>query len=132
MHHYFTENPDEGTDSFLDKLEGQLKSAKNETKKLAAEMLWFMQLFVSDAAMKGSTKRQQLERVWSWSGDSLDMAHPLLHGPLESGIGNPGTAYNTRKWAEFRFLIDVISAFNHYLRANKRNLSMIRGRFRLG
>ena len=67
LHHFYTENLDEGKDTFLDKLERQLSPTKGETKKLAAEMLWFMQLYVSEDGMKGDTKRQQLARVWAWS-----------------------------------------------------------------
>ena len=115
LHHFYTENFDEGPDAFLVKLERQLEAAKSETKKLAAEMLWFMQLFVSAEGMKGETKRQQLTQVWSWSGDELDLANPHVGDVLEDGIGNPGTAYNTRKWAEFNYLIGVVGRFKSLL-----------------
>lgn len=121
LYKYFTQNPDEGSRKFLDKLEDQLKSALPSTCKLAAEMFWLMYLFVYKATMKAETKRAQIQRIWSWSGEQLPSSHPMLMAPLEIGVGNPGTAYNTRRYAEFRFLIDTMKVFKG-LNAEKQNI----------
>lgn len=111
LHQHFTQNPDESTRDFLTKLEDQLRPASNDTKKLAAELLWLMFLFVRKSGMKQATKVDQIARVWSWSGEKLDETQPRLAESLSEGIGRTGTAYNTRRWAEFAYLIDIIIAF---------------------
>jgi DNA-directed RNA polymerase specialized sigma24 family protein len=80
-----------GTDlSFFEKLERQLRPARPDTKKLAAEMLWLLYLFPLDT--KGDTKREHIKRVWEWSGEPLDSSNPWLGDALDTGIGaaNPG------------------------------------------
>lgn len=121
LHKYFTENPDEGDRGFLDKLEDQLNPALPTTRKLASEMLWLMFLFISSSAMKGDTKRAQITKIWSWSGEDLDLNNDLLKQALENGVGHPGTAYNTRRWAELRYLIDVVTRFKS-LPKNERDI----------
>ncbi|MEO1495346.1 MAG: EVE domain-containing protein, partial [Pseudomonadota bacterium] len=100
----FADNPLTDKRDFLEKLSEQLKGAPSSVPKLAAEVLWFLNLFPSRSAMKPSTKREQVERVWEWSGEPLpgsaypDEAH--MHG-----VGNPGTAYATHRPMEFEYLL---------------------------
>lgn len=108
LHNRFVENPEEGGRSFLDKLEDQLKPAGADTKVLAAELLWFMFLFIRKSGMKLETKIEQLARVWNWSGKPLELNQPMLTDALSEGVGKTGTAYNTRRWAEFAYLISII------------------------
>ena len=108
LYEYFTLNEDTGDKSFMNKLEGQLRPSKPTTKKLAAEMLWLIFLFQTKKSIKGKNKREQIREVWSWSGDVLDEHHPMLGAPLEEGVGNPGAAYQTQRWAQFRYLIEVL------------------------
>ncbi|MCR9177423.1 MAG: hypothetical protein NXI19_15635 [Alphaproteobacteria bacterium] len=95
---------------FLKKLNEQLAGASPEVPKLAAEVLWFLNLFPSRSAMKPGTKREQIEHVWGWSGDPapdsiyLDEAH--MHG-----VGNPGTAYATHRPMEFEYLLRTVIAY---------------------
>ena len=40
-------------------------------------------------------KRENVLEIWSWSGEDLNAAHPLLADGVLEGIGSAGTAYNT-------------------------------------
>ena len=98
----FAGNPLTDKRDFLEKLNEQLTGAPPVVPKLAAEVLWFLNLFPSRSVMKPETKREQIERVWGWSGEPppgsiyLDEAH--MHG-----VGNPGTAYATHRPMEFEY-----------------------------
>lgn len=102
---YFSNNPDEGSGDFFDKLEGQLEPCAPEVKQLAAEMLWLLLLAVSN--ISADKKRTSIQRVWSWSGDVLPDDHPLLSDATLAGVGSGGTAFNTSRWRELAYLIAV-------------------------
>ena len=114
-------HPIEGKRDFLDKLQEQLGGAPADTMQLAAEVLWFLHLFPSSRTVLASTKREQILKVWSWSGapapDSrfLDDAH--LHG-----VGNPGTAYFTYRFAELEYVLRVVIAFKSLPSTEQRRL----------
>jgi 5-methylcytosine-specific restriction protein B len=112
--HFFTENPDEGESRFFVKFEGQLQPSSPEIKKLAAEMLWFVWLFVSKRAMGAKSKRKNILLVWGWSGEELDPDHPMLGDCLERGVGHPGTNYNTRRWRECGYLLAAVKEFKSF------------------
>lgn len=103
--HSVIDQPDEGPRSFIDKLHDQLAPAPPEARCLAAEALWLLMLFPVQSAMKAATKRELVETVWSWSDRPYPKDNPLLGAALEQGVGNPGTAWNTYRWAEFNYLI---------------------------
>jgi MoxR-like ATPase len=102
---YFVQNPLEGKESFIDKLQSQLEPAAPEIKQLAAEMLWILLLFSSN--ISGNKKRERVLEIWSWSGKELDEEHPLL-AILDYGIGSTGTAYNNKRPWELTFLIQLM------------------------
>src|SRR5437868_2178499 len=67
----FVGNPIEGTKlDFYQKLERQLAWAPKETTQLAAEVVWFMLLFPHQSKFGAEKKRQKVQLVWSWSGES--------------------------------------------------------------
>lgn len=109
--HYFIDNPDESDADFLQKLEGQLANASAEVKVLAAEMLWLMFLCPSNTGP--ASKRQSIERVFSWSGYyTIDPAKRELYlsDAALTGVGSAGTAYNTGRWRELVYLIRLTQA----------------------
>jgi hypothetical protein len=94
---------------FYEKLNEQLKGARKEVIYLTAEMLWFMFLFPSK--MSATTKRDDIRKVWSWSGEELSEDNMLLRLAMERDIGFPGTAYNTHRPRELAYLIQLVVAW---------------------
>lgn len=107
LQRFYLEAPDASERTFVTKLQDQLKECEPAAKQLAAEMLWVLCLFPIPASMKPDTKRELIKTIWEWSGESIQTSHPMLGAPLEAGIGRPGVAFSTRRWAEFAYLIRV-------------------------
>jgi hypothetical protein len=106
---YFVDSPILGQQRFIEKLRKQLEPASADTKKLAAEVIWFMWLFPSNIGRE--VKVSRVREIWGLSGDSLDPANRFLTSPLEQGIGSAGPAFNTRFAQELSFTIGVFGAW---------------------
>jgi hypothetical protein len=112
LERHFVHNLDTGTGTFFEKLDEQLAPSPAGGKQLAAEMLWLLYLSVSDNSIKGATKRIQIRQVWGWSGEPLPDS-PMLGEPLEVGVANPGTGFQTNRWRELVFCIELTRAWKH-------------------
>jgi 5-methylcytosine-specific restriction enzyme B len=106
---FFVNNLDEGEGNFFEKLESQLEPTDPAVKMLAAEMMWFMLLCPSNIG--SDKKRQSISRIWSWSGHDLDMSAMLLSDEVLDGIGSGGTSYNTNRWRELVYFIQLLKRF---------------------
>ena len=105
----FVKNLDAGEGDFLSKLKVQLSEGSPTCQQLMAESLWLLLLFPSNVgAVK---KRENVLEIWSWSGEALDVTHPLINDDVLEGIGSAGTAYNTHRWRELVFLIGAMRDF---------------------
>jgi len=104
----FIQNPQEGDESYFDKLALQLTDASPEAIKLMAELNWLLLLFSTN--IKPGTKRDLVRNIWELSGDALPQSW-LLEDATLSGAGSTGTAYNTLRWRELVFLIELMKAF---------------------
>ncbi|MCA6063786.1 McrB family protein [Thalassolituus marinus] len=104
----FTQNPQEGDESFIKKLQRQLADASPAAIKLMAELHWLLLLFSTN--IKPATKRDLVSSIWEISGDSLPSSW-LLDDATLSGAGSTGTGFNTLRWRELVFLIELIKAF---------------------
>ena len=93
---------------FFEKLEKQISEFSSNFKKLTAEILWVIFLFQTRNDMRQQTKRDRIQEVWSWSGDSLNIDQNLLDNETLYGIGSAGTAYNTHRWRELVLQIKAI------------------------
>jgi AAA domain (dynein-related subfamily) len=102
---YFVQNPLSGKDPFREKLKRQLEPAPPVVRQLAAEMMWILLLFPNN--IHGPKKRENVQDIWSWSGQPLDANHPQLK-VLDFGIGSSGTAYNNKRPTELAFLISLM------------------------
>ncbi|WP_052772839.1 AAA family ATPase [Luteimonas sp. FCS-9] len=100
---YFVQRLDVGDGGFYEKLRAQLADASPDARKLMAELLWALFLFPSNIGE--DTKREGILEVWSWSGDSLDPAHPMLSSKLLDGIGSGGMGVNSNRWREMIYLV---------------------------
>jgi hypothetical protein len=105
----FVRNLDEGDGDFYEKLEAQLAGGSPPSKQLMAELHWVLLLFAS--RISAPKKRQDIRRVWGWSGETLPEDHPQLADDVLGGLGHTGTAYNTQRWREFVFMINAMRDF---------------------
>lgn len=106
----YADNPILGKRDFLDKFQEQLKDAPPATTQLAAEVMWFLHLFPSGRTLSAATKREQILKIWSWSGDAAPST-PFLDDAHLHGVGHPGTAYFTHRPAEYEYVIRILIAF---------------------
>ena len=107
----FLGNPIEDAErTFFDKLREQLDGASGEVIRLAAEMVWLLVLFPMWSSTKPETKREQIRQVWEWSGIDLPDT-PFLIDEALKGVGNPGTAYLTRRFEQFGFILEVMEGW---------------------
>lgn len=104
----FVDHPDEGEDSFMEKLKNQMKHASVAAKRLVAEMNYVLLLFPSN--IKPATKRNQVQEFWSLSGENLPESKPMLSNETLSGIGSGGTAYNQYRPEELAYLIALVGS----------------------
>lgn len=105
----FVKNLDAGEGDFLSKLKAQLSEGSPGCRQLMAESLWLTLLFPSNVGV--AKKRENVQEIWSWSGQDLNASHPLLADAVLEGIGSAGTAYNTHRWRELVFLIGALQDF---------------------
>lgn len=108
IHNAFVAAPDEGDRPFLVKFKDQISQAGQEVTRLAAEILCVYFLFPSNVG--GARKRQVVNEVLGWAGDTLPEAH-LVSGAFAHGIGSGGQGYNTRRPFEMAFLIELALAW---------------------
>jgi len=118
---FYSQNLQVAGGSFLERLEEQFASAPPAAKQLAAEVFWVLYLYPQERAMKGGTKRLQIRRIWEWSGEPLPDATEAL-AALEHGLGHPGTAYNTHRWRELLFFIELIGDWKRLSAHEQRDL----------
>lgn len=96
--------------TFIDKLKIQLASAPAAAKQLAAEMNWLLLLCPSNISV--GKKREIVSEIWRWSGAEIPpSAGAELTPEVLQGIGSAGTGYNTFRWRELVFCLDVSIAF---------------------
>jgi hypothetical protein len=103
----FSGNPITGTDQdFYEKLQQQVAGATPAVIKLASEVVWFLLLFPHHSKFGTDKKLSQIRSVWEWSGSPLPQSE-YLHEKCLMGVGNPGTAYLTRRNEQFGFVLEV-------------------------
>jgi 5-methylcytosine-specific restriction protein B len=105
----FVRNLDAGEGNFLEKLREQLSSGSTQCRQLMAELLWILMLFQSNIGPE--RKRETITEIWSWSATPLPDDVPMLGDPVLGGLGSTGTAYNTQRWRELVFLIELVQDF---------------------
>jgi hypothetical protein len=122
LQRYFVENLDMGEGNFIEKLREQLAPVSPAAKRLAAELMWVMMLFPSKSNVSRQTKSDLIREIWSWGREDLREDEPLLHAPLQKGIGSGGRAYSTLRYAELVFFIKFLRQFKRESVDRRRNL----------
>jgi len=105
----FLDQPDLSKDSFYDKLLRQLQGSPPEVYQLMAETL-YIHFVPATTVIKGIAKRNRINQVLGWSGQYIVIPDEL-NGALESGIGNPGAAFNTNRPWNVGFIIEFVNAW---------------------
>ncbi|MBM4125595.1 MAG: hypothetical protein FJ246_11715, partial [Nitrospira sp.] len=102
----FVEHPDISKRTFFEKLKDQLAGANDDVLKVAVDILSFYYLYPDQ--MTAASKVTRLKEVAGWNGltGSLDLA-TVQAAYATSGIGHPGTYYNTGLPWNFSFLIGL-------------------------
>ena len=115
----FVQVPDLGPGTYSEKLERQLSSCGPQTVRLAAEMQWVLMLCPSNITPE--IKRDQVRKVWGWSGQPVPDSE-LLNDEYLDGIGSSGTSFNTNRWREFAYLINFTRHFKKLDRNGRKSL----------
>ena len=99
----FLDQPDEGSDSFVEKLERQLGSSPPEVYQLMAEVLYFHFLIVW--TQSSTNERKVIENVLGWSPVPVKIPLDLVES-LTPGIAAPGTYFHAGRPFQVGFLIE--------------------------
>jgi 5-methylcytosine-specific restriction protein B len=102
----FVDTPDESERTFEEKFEDQVKPGGQPVIRLAAEALAVYFLFPRNVT--GRRKRELVNKVLSWGGDSLPEDH-LVSRAFDCGIGGCGQGYSTRRPFELAFIVNLAS-----------------------
>lgn len=105
----FTQNPIEGGDSFVHKLSLQLADTSVDAIQLMAELNWLLVLFSCN--IKPDTKRRMVKEIWEFSKEPFPDTARFIDDQSLRGIGSTGVGFNTHRWRELVFLIDLLRSF---------------------
>lgn len=99
----FVQRPDQGSRTFMQKLEDQLRDASDDAVLLMAELL-ALHLLVP-VNLKASTKTQLVQTVLSWASRQASVPGEVENA-FEHGFVRPGTFYLTRRDVQVTCLIN--------------------------
>src|SRR5690606_3637157 len=103
----FNENPDEGPDTFLEKLRRQIADLSDEAKQFAAEVMYVMLLFPSKISAK--KKRENVEAILAWRRSPVALRGDLLEDRFLGGVGSTGQGLNQNRPFEFGYLLKLFT-----------------------
>ena len=104
----FVQAPDRSEATFDAKLKKQLQDSGSLIIQAAGELIFFHLL--TTAHLLPNTKKSLVDKVLSWSPDSIVIPEQLQKA-YNTGLANPGTAFNTRRPEQLWFLIKFIIAW---------------------
>jgi MoxR-like ATPase len=105
----FVEQPDLTDEKFMPKLRAQLASSSDTAVQLAAELLYVHLLIARGSVVSGARKREIVQDVLGFVSDAVPMPTDL-GSALDCGLVRTGQAYNSRRWRQFGYLIEVVAA----------------------
>jgi 5-methylcytosine-specific restriction protein B len=108
LRQHFIDQPDLGKDSYLEKLEGQLRGADDAVIQLMAELHYIH--FLLPMTVTGKKKLEIITTILAFM-ESPSKVPDALHGALDHGFINPGTFYLTRRDVQLSFLIEFGQAW---------------------
>jgi hypothetical protein len=120
----FVDNPNEGEGGFHDKLQQQIAPGGAKISQLAAEVMWLLYLFVSDAQIHPATKRDRIGRFFETADVALPKSDLFSDETLE-GIARPGPALIAGMWLETRFIIMLMLEWKGLSQVERMNLCAV-------
>ena len=117
---YVIQQYDDSNRNFLEKFADQLAPAAPEVKQLAAEILWIK--FLCPSNISTTKKKEVVQTIWNWSGESLPEDSLWLQDTVLTGVGSAGTGYNTNRWREFVFVVKVMIAVKELSQVEREGL----------
>ena len=102
----FVEHPVIGAENFITKLRGQLDRSSATTIQLAAELLFVHLLIARSDTVSGRRKREIVQSILGFTAGTAGLPAELA-GALDSGLVRPGQAFNSNRWRQFQYLIEV-------------------------
>ena len=120
--HSLRRESDEGSEPFYEKLRRQLGPATPDTKRLWSEMTWAYYLIATNVTPQ--TKRDQIARVWEWSGARLPENHWALADDVLAGCANTGAGYLAHRWREQRFIVLTMNDWSSLSRQEREALTV--------
>lgn len=115
----FIDHPDEGTRSFLGKLEDQIGGSSPAAVQLAAELLYVHTLIARSDSLSGSKKREIVNSVLGYTERTAPMPEDLA-GVLDAGLLRTGQGFNQFRWSLFTFLIRAFVAMKRLSQDDRR------------
>ena len=106
----FLGQPDTGGRSFEDKLQDQLREAPEAVTQLAAEIIFVYLLIVHHSEMGAPRKLELLRSILDLLPHRVEIPTDLVEA-LNHGIVRAGIAYQSRRDAQFAFMIEAILAW---------------------
>ena len=115
----FDVNSPSQEEGLYQELRRRLANSEANLIKLAAEVLWFFLLFVSDRAISVDMKTKEITETWELSKERfppLSVGYDrILHYDLLVGIAYPGTYFRINLWKEFGFLLTILKEWKSLL-----------------
>ena len=105
IHERWLNHPDASSDSFLEKLEGQLANSPPEVYQLTGEVLYFQFLIVT--TKKSATEERVIDTVLGWSPSPVAIPRELVAG-LTPGIVRVGHYFHKNRPFQAGFLIEFV------------------------
>lgn len=117
----FVDRPDEGTRSFLAKLEDQIGGSSTAAVQLASELLYIHTLIARSDSLSGSKKREIVNSVLGYDEQTASMPDDLA-AVLDAGILRTGQGFHQFRWSLFTFLIRAFVAIKRLPRDERREV----------
>lgn len=107
LHRRFVEQPDESGDPFHVKLQRQLSGGSDSAIQLMGETLYVHFLVASPDAVRGSKKREHIDRVLGWLEQPVSVPSDLDQA-LDRGLVATGVAFHTFRPFQIGFIVRML------------------------
>src|SRR4051794_9263825 len=106
----YNDRLDRGEGSFDEKFRAQVGDEPQSVTRLAAELVAIYFLFASHNTVGAQRKRDVVDLILSWNGDTLSDDSDV-HTAMGQAIGGPGQAYNNLRWRHIAYLVALFREF---------------------